>query len=56
MTEQELNGTDVGAGFEQMNGETVSQRMGSEGFGQEGQAQSFVAGAHDRLGGKVACR
>ena len=25
MTEQELNGADVGAGFEQVNGEAVSQ-------------------------------
>ena len=52
MTEQELDGTDVGAGFEQVNSETVSQRMGCEGLGQ---AQGFVAGAHHRMGGKVAC-
>ena len=55
MTEQELNGADVGAGFEQVNGEAVSQRVGREGFGQAGQAQGFVAGQDHRLGGEGVC-
>ena len=56
MAEQELDGADVGAGFEQVNGEAVSQRVGREGFGQMGQALGFVAGQDYRLGGEGAVR
>ena len=52
MAEQELDSADVGAGFEQVNGETMSQRMGREGLGEAGQAQGFPAGQVDSLGGE----
>ena len=43
MAEQEWDGADVGAGFEQVNGEAVSQRVGREGLGPAGAAQDFRA-------------
>ena len=42
MAEQELNGADVGALFEEVNGECVPQRMGRDGFGNLASGVGFL--------------
>ena len=44
MTEQKLNGPQIGAGFEKMDGECVTQRMRGVGFGETGQTMRLPAG------------
>jgi hypothetical protein len=44
MTEEELNGPQVGAGFEEMYGECVPKRMRGDRFGETGQTMCFLAG------------
>src|SRR6266567_7864786 len=43
MAEQQLNGTDVGARFKQVNGESVTQRMRCDGFGDFANAVGLLA-------------
>lgn len=59
VTEQELNGAHVGAGFQQMDGEGVPQTVGRDRFGQAGAVARFRAGVShgipgDRLVGMIA--
>src|SRR5580704_9185970 len=43
MAEQELNSTDVGTLFEEVNGKCVPQRMGRDGFGNLASGVGFLA-------------
>ena len=51
MTEQHLNGAQVGAGFEQMRCPTVAQGMGGNMFGDLGSMGGIVASDPNRLVG-----
>ena len=47
MPEQQLNGADVGAGFKQVDGEGVPERMRRHGLGETAAATGLSAGAVD---------
>jgi hypothetical protein len=47
MAHQKLNGTEVSAGFEQMNGERVPEGMGCDRFGQTRNVAGFLTNAFD---------
>ena len=47
MPEQELNGPQISAGFEEMYGECVPKRMRGDGFRESGQTMCFLAGCFD---------
>ena len=49
MAEQELNGADVGAGFQQMDREGVSHRMGRNGFGDAATSLRLLARQFHRV-------
>src|ERR1700682_5774129 len=51
MTEQDLNGTQVGAGFEQMGCPTMAQSVGGNPFGDLGSACGVIASDPNRLVG-----
>lgn len=51
MAEQQLNGADVGAGFQEMDREGVPQRMGRNRLGNPGSPMGLPAGAVHRPGG-----
>jgi len=44
MAEEKLNGPQIGAGFEEMDGECVPERMRGNRFGETGQTTRFLAG------------
>lgn len=44
MAQQNLNGTQIGAGFEQMRGETVTQGMGMDIFAEAGMLGGLLTG------------
>ena len=44
MTEQQLNGPNIGAGFEQMDGKGVSKQMRGNRLGKAGDAMGFLTG------------
>ena len=44
MTEQELNGPQISAGFEEMYSECMAKRMRGDGFREAGQTMCFLAG------------
>ena len=54
MAEQQLDRAQVGAGFEQMHGEPVAQRVGREALANAGALQGVVAGLADGGAGDVA--
>ena len=54
MSEQQLDGAQVGAGFEQMHGEPVAQQVGREALANAGALQGVVAGLADGGAGDVA--
>ena len=47
MTPQELNSAYIGAGFQQVRGERVTQRVRSNGLGNPGGTMGFLAGQFD---------
>jgi hypothetical protein len=47
--EQQLNGPQISAGFEQMDSECVPQRMRCDLLGKAGQAMCFLAGCFDGI-------
>jgi hypothetical protein len=47
MTEQQLDGAQIGAGLQQMNGERVTQRMRRDRFGDAGSLKGLTAGEFD---------
>src|SRR5258708_39725076 len=49
MTEQQLNGPQIGAGFEQMDSECVSQRMRCDRLGKSGQVMCFLTRSFDGI-------
>jgi len=49
MTKQKLNGPQIGAGFEEMDGKCVSQRMRRDRFGEAGQTMRLLAGCFYRI-------
>ena len=49
MAEQELNGSQIRTGFEEMDGEGVSQRMRRDRFGEAGQTMRLLAGCFYRI-------
>jgi hypothetical protein len=51
MAEQELNGSHIGARFQQMHRESVAQRMGRHGLVQAGLAPGLLTGEFDRIFG-----
>ena len=48
MAEQQLNGADIGAGFQKMNRECVPQGMRSDRLADAGEPASLLAGQFDR--------
>ena len=53
MSEQQLDGAQIGSGFQQMSGKSVTQTMGSDAFGDAGALTGYLA---DLLNGAVADR
>ena len=51
MAEQQLNGADIGAGFQQVDGEGVPQRMRAYRLADAGDAAGFLAGEFDGASG-----
>ena len=49
MTKQKLNGPQIGAGFEEMDCERVSQRMRRDRFGETGRTMRLLAGCFYRV-------
>jgi hypothetical protein len=47
MTEEELNGPQIGAGFKEMDGECVTERMRRDRLGETSQTVRFLAGCFD---------
>ena len=56
MAQQQLDGPDVGAGFEQMHREGMPQGVGGDGFGKAGPPTGRVARATDRPRGDRVSR
>ena len=54
MAEQQLDGAQVGAGFQQMHGEPVAQRVGREALANAGALQGGPAGLGGRVAGDMA--
>ena len=49
VTEQQLNGAQIGTGFEQMDGKGVAQRMRCDGLGESGESMGLLTCVLDRL-------
>jgi hypothetical protein len=49
MTEQKLNGPQIGTGFEEMDGECVPQRTRGDRFGKAGQTMGLLARCFYRI-------
>ena len=47
MTKQQLNGTNIAAGLEQMDGKRMSKRMRSNWLGEAGETMRHLAGEFD---------
>ena len=54
MAKQQLNGAHVGAGFQQMDSESVSQRMRRDRFGNAAKSLRLLARQFNRVSGDVA--
>ena len=52
MAEQQLNRADVGAGFQEMDGKRVAQRMGRDGLGNPGPPMRALRGLPHRVTGE----